>query len=38
MDSDGSGYIEITEFVSAAVEKTKLLTEKNVQIAFDHFN
>lgn len=38
IDSDNNGYIEFEEFLSASIDKEKLCTEKNLQIAFDWFD
>ena len=38
IDSDNNGYIEFEEFVRASIDKEKLLTEKNLKIAFDIFD
>ena len=38
MDTDKNGFIEFEEFVRASIDKEKLLTEKNLKIAFDLFD
>lgn len=38
IDTDNNGYIEFEEFVRASIDKDKLLTEKNLKIAFDVFD
>ena len=38
IDTDNNGYIEFEEFVRASIDKEKLLTEKNLKIAFDIFD
>lgn len=38
MDSNGDGQIDFNEFLAAAYDRTKLLTEKNIRIAFDMFD
>lgn len=35
IDIDGDGQIDFTEFIAAAYDKTKLLNEANIKIAFD---
>jgi Ca2+-binding EF-hand superfamily protein len=34
IDSDGSGSIDFSEFIAATVNKTELLTEANLKVAF----
>ena len=38
IDTDNNGFIEFEEFVRASIDKEKLLTEKNLKIAFDLFD
>ena len=38
VDLDGTGFIKYTEFLSAVTNKSKLLSENNLQIAFDKFD
>jgi calcium-dependent protein kinase len=38
MDTDKNGFIEFEEFVRASIDKEKLLTEKNLKLAFDRFD
>jgi calcium-dependent protein kinase len=38
MDVDGSGKIDYSEFTAAVLAKEKLLTEKNLQQAFNTFD
>lgn len=38
IDTDNNGYIEFEEFLRASIDKQKLLTEKNLKIAFDIFD
>ena len=38
IDTDNNGYIEFEEFIRASIDKEKLLTEKNLKIAFDVFD
>ena len=38
IDTDNNGYIEFEEFLRASIDKEKLLTEKNLKIAFDIFD
>lgn len=38
IDTDGSGYIEYEEFIAATVNKSNLLSEKNLKIAFEYFD
>lgn len=38
IDSDNNGFIEFEEFLRASIDKEKLCTEKNLQIAFDLFD
>ena len=38
MDTNGDGQIDFNEFLAAAYDKTKLLNEKNIQVAFDLFD
>ena len=38
IDTDNNGYIEFEEFLRASIDKDKLLTEKNLKIAFDVFD
>jgi Ca2+-binding EF-hand superfamily protein len=38
LDKDCNGYIDYTEFLVALVNKTKLLEEKNLKIAFNLFD
>lgn len=33
-DADGSGYIDFTEFVTATMNKKKLLSKENIETAF----
>jgi Ca2+-binding EF-hand superfamily protein len=37
-DVDRNGEIDYTEFIMAYVDKTKLLDDQNLQIAFDTFD
>ena len=37
-DVNGDGYIDYAEFVSAAIDTTKLLTEPNLETAFKIFD
>ena len=38
MDADLSGNIDYTEFIRAAMNKSKMLTEKNLKAAFNFFD
>ena len=38
VDTDGSGYIDYTEFLAATVNKKKLLSSKNLEVAFNAFD
>jgi calcium-dependent protein kinase len=38
IDADNSGYIDYAEFIRAAVDKDKLLTETHLKIVFDTFD
>lgn len=38
MDGDNNGFIEFDEFLRASIDKEKLLTEKNLKMAFDFFD
>ena len=38
IDTDNNGFIEFEEFARASIDKEKLLTEKNLKIAFDLFD
>ena len=38
IDSDNNGYITFEEFLIASINKEKLLTEKNLKMAFDVFD
>ena len=38
LDKDCNGYIDYTEFLVALVNKTKLLEEKNLKVAFNMFD
>ena len=38
IDNDNNGFIEIDEFIRATINKEKLLTEKNLKMAFDFFD
>jgi calcium-dependent protein kinase len=38
LDQDGSGYIEYEEFLRATISMETLLSEKNLQIAFDFYD
>ena len=38
IDSDNNGYIGFEEFLIASINKEKLLTEKNLKMAFDVFD
>jgi len=38
VDTDGSGYIDYTEFLAATVNKKKLLSESNLEVAFNAFD
>ena len=35
MDQTGDGKIDFTEFISAVYDRKKLLSKKNIKIAFD---
>ena len=38
LDQDNSGYIEYEEFLRATVDTESILTEKNLQFAFNFFD
>lgn len=38
VDVDRNGTIDYSEFISATINKTKLLTKERMKIAFDHFD
>ena len=38
IDSDNNGYISFEEFLIASINKEKILTEKNLKMAFDVFD
>ena len=38
IDSDNNGFIEFEEFLIASINKEKILTEKNLKMAFDVFD
>jgi calcium-dependent protein kinase len=38
VDTDNSGYVDYTEFISAAMSKQKLLNKKNLTSAFNAFD
>jgi calcium-dependent protein kinase len=38
MDSDGSGEVDFTEFITAAIDKRALLTKENIDAAFRTFD
>jgi calcium-dependent protein kinase len=38
MDSDNSGEIDFTEFITAAIDKRALLTKENIDAAFRTFD
>ena len=38
VDIDGSGYIEFTEWLVAAINKRTLITEEKLQLAFGLFD
>ena len=38
MDTDGDGKIDYTEFITAAYNREMLLSQKNLQIAFEMFD
>lgn len=37
-DSDGSGYIDFTEFVTATIDKKNLLSKERIETAFKLFD
>ena len=38
IDSDNNGYIGFEEFLIASINKEKILTEKNLKLAFNVFD
>jgi calcium-dependent protein kinase len=38
VDADQNGHIDYTEFISATINKTKLLTKERLHTAFEHFD
>jgi calcium-dependent protein kinase len=38
VDMDANGAIDYTEFITASVNKNKLLTKERLKQAFDHFD
>lgn len=38
VDMDANGAIDYTEFISATINKNKLLTKERLKTAFDHFD
>lgn len=38
VDADGNGRIDFDEFVAAAIDHAKLLTEDHIRIMFDYFD
>jgi Ca2+-binding EF-hand superfamily protein len=38
VDSDGSGFIDYTEFIAASIDKSKLLSKKNLRVTFQMFD
>jgi calcium-dependent protein kinase len=38
IDTNGDGRVDFTEFISAAYNRTKLVSEKNLEIAFKMFD
>lgn len=38
MDTDNNGYIEYEEFLTATINRSLLLTEKNLRVAFEFFD
>lgn len=38
MDTNGDGNIDFNEFLAAAYDRSKLLNDKNIKIAFDLFD
>lgn len=38
VDTDGSGFIDYTEFLAATMNRQKLLTKENLQEAFNTFD
>ncbi len=38
VDMDANGAIDYTEFISATINKSKLLTKERLKTAFDHFD
>lgn len=38
MDSNGDGQIDFNEFLAAAYDRKKLLSDSNIKIAFDMFD
>jgi len=38
VDTDGSGTIDYNEFLSATIEKEKLITKSNLELAFKKFD
>lgn len=38
MDADGSGEVDFTEFITAAIDKRALLTKENIDAAFRTFD
>ena len=38
VDLDGNGFINYTEFLTAVTNKTKLLSDTNLKIAFEKFD
>jgi calcium-dependent protein kinase len=38
VDADNSGYIEYNEFITSTVEKSVMLTKRNLELAFNAFD
>jgi calcium-dependent protein kinase len=38
VDSDGSGFMDYTEFLKASIDQKKLLSQKNLERAFSLFD
>lgn len=38
IDSNGDGRVDFSEFISAAYNRSKLVSEKNLEIAFKMFD